>query len=70
MPRLRLLPIYLKVSKLTESLCVPHRTLRDWFVTGMLHFRDQRNNLWCPPRATENRREAWLPDIMKKVIYH
>jgi len=65
-----LLPMYFKVSKLTESLCVPNRTLRDWLVTSMPHFRDQRNNLWCPPRATENRRETWLPGIMKKVIHH
>ena len=45
MPRLRLLPMHYKVSKLTESLCLPHWTLRDWLVTGMPHFRDQRNNL-------------------------
>jgi len=81
MPRLRLphfvivmslglLPMHYKVSELAETLCVPHRTLRDWLVTGIPHFRDQRNNLWCPPRATENRRETWLPGIMKKVIHH
>ena len=63
---LGLLPMHSKVSELTESVCVPHWTLRDWFVTSMPHFRDQQNNLRCHPRATENRRETWLPGIMKK----
>jgi hypothetical protein len=53
MPRLRLphfvivmslglLLMHYKVSELAETLCVPHRALRDWFVTGITHFRDQR----------------------------
>jgi len=43
---LGVLPMHYKVCELAETLCVPERTLRDGLVTGVPHFRDQRNNLW------------------------
>lgn len=56
-----LLPMQYTAHEIAEELCIPESTLRDWFLRGAPHFRDEYNHLW----VNGQKFSAWIEEKRK-----
>lgn len=56
-----LLPMQYTAHEIAEELKIPESTLRDWFLRGAPHFRDDHNHIW----VNGQRFSAWVEEQRK-----
>jgi len=56
-----LLPMQYTAHEIAEELSIPESTLRDWFLRGAPHTRDERSHIWVNGQQFA----AWVEDQRK-----